>query len=59
VSDPFLLVQLGDPHIGVGWAPGDPVAGLAAAVESVRAMESDANAVLLSGDLADHGADDE
>jgi 3',5'-cyclic AMP phosphodiesterase CpdA len=56
---PFLLVQLSDPHIGADWGDGDPVAMLAAAVESVRALRSKPDAVLVSGDLADHAADDE
>jgi 3',5'-cyclic-AMP phosphodiesterase len=59
MTDPFLLVQLSDPHIGATWAPGDPVAGLAAAVALVHALEPGPSAVLLSGDLADHAADDE
>jgi Icc protein len=59
VSRPFLLAQLSDPHIGADWADGDPVAGLAAAVETVRAMPVQPDAVLVSGDLADHAADTE
>jgi 3',5'-cyclic AMP phosphodiesterase CpdA len=59
VSRPFLLLQLSDPHIGADWADGDPVAGLAAAVETVRAMALQPDAVLVSGDLADHAADAE
>lgn len=59
MTDPFLLVQLSAPHIGATWGPGDPLAGLAAAVDSVRALEFGPSAVLLSGDLADHAADDE
>src|SRR5438477_64755 len=38
MARPFLLVQLSDPHIGATWADGDPVAGLRAAVESVRRL---------------------
>jgi Icc protein len=57
VTRPFLLAQLSDPHIGAEWAEGDPVARLAAAVDSVRAMRPDA--VLVSGDLADHATDAE
>ena len=53
---PFLLAQLSDPHIGAEWAGGDPVARLAAAVESVRSMRSQPDALLLSGDLADNAA---
>jgi 3',5'-cyclic-AMP phosphodiesterase len=56
---PFLLAQLSDPHIGAEWADADPVAGLAAAVESVRSMPQQPDAVLVSGDLADHATDAE
>src|ERR671928_114140 len=56
---PFLLVQLSDPHVGADWGGGDPVAMLAAAVECVRALEPNPDAVLVSGDLADHAADAE
>jgi 3',5'-cyclic-AMP phosphodiesterase len=58
VSRQFLLVQLSDPHIGADWAEGDPTARLAAAVESVRAL-GQPDAVLVSGDLADHASDAE
>jgi Icc protein len=59
VTRPFLLAQLSDPHIGADWADGDPVAGLAAAVETVLAMSLEPDAVLVSGDLADHASDAE
>lgn len=59
MSRPFLLIQLSDPHIGASWAEGDPVARLAAAIDGVLALGVSPNAVLLSGDLADHAADDE
>jgi Icc protein len=56
---PFVLVQLSDPHVGADWGNGDSVVRLAAAVESVRALEPTPDAVLLSGDAADHALDDE
>jgi Icc protein len=59
VSPPFLLAQLSDPHIGADWAGGDPAAGLAAAVECVRAISPQPDAVLVTGDLADHAGDAE
>jgi Icc protein len=59
MTRPFLLVQLSDPHIGATWADGDSVAGLRAAVESVRRLPDVPDAVLMSGDLADNGADGE
>src|SRR4051812_25654406 len=59
MSSPFLLVQLSDFHIGAEWADGDPVASVAAAVEAVRAIAPRPDAVLVSGDLADGGADAE
>jgi Icc protein len=59
MSTPFLLVQLSDPHIGADWGGGDPVAGLAAAVETVRALRPHPDAVLVSGDLVDNASDAE
>src|SRR5947199_1638425 len=59
MARPFLLVQLSDPHIGATWADGDPVAGLRAAVESVRRLPDAPDAVLMSGDLANNAADAE
>jgi Icc protein len=59
MSGPFLLAQLSDPHIGAEWADADPVAGLAAAVAAVRSMPAQPDAVLVSGDLADHATDGE
>jgi 3',5'-cyclic AMP phosphodiesterase CpdA len=41
MTQPFLLAQLSDPHIGADWAEADSVAGLAAAVASVRNIRLD------------------
>ena len=57
LSNMVLLVQLSDPHIGATWADPDPIAGLQAAVESVRGLRDRVDAVLMSGDLADNAAD--
>jgi 3',5'-cyclic-AMP phosphodiesterase len=59
MSRAFVLVQLSDPHIGADWADADSVAGLAAAVAAVRALPFQPDAVLVSGDLADHATDGE
>jgi 3',5'-cyclic AMP phosphodiesterase CpdA len=59
MSVAFLLAQLSDPHIGAEWATGDPVAGLAAAVDRVRSMRRQPDAVLVSGDLTEHATDAE
>jgi 3',5'-cyclic-AMP phosphodiesterase len=59
MARPFLLVQLTDPHIGGTWADADPIAGLTDTVEAVRQMPDAPDAVLISGDLADHAADEE
>lgn len=56
---PFLLAQLSDPHIGGEWFDDQSVARFAAAVESVRGVRSQPDAVLLTGDLADHATDEE
>ena len=55
----FLLAQLSDPHIGATWAGEGSVDGLTAAVESVRALRPRPDAVLVTGDLADHASDEE
>jgi 3',5'-cyclic-AMP phosphodiesterase len=52
-------VQLSDPHVGADWSGHDPAAALAAAVESVHALRPAPDAVLVSGDLAEHAADAE
>lgn len=58
-SRPTVVVQVSDPHIGATWADGDPVAGLATAVASIRRLYPAPDAVLLTGDLADNLADSE
>jgi Icc protein len=45
--------------VGANWDGCDPVAALAAAVESVRALRPAPDAVLVSGDLVEHAADAE
>jgi Icc protein len=59
VGRPFLLVQVSDPHVGAQWADGDPAARLATAIESVRALRPQPDAVLVSGDLTDNATDAE
>ena len=59
MDEPFLLVQLSDPHVGADWIDADPLERFAAAVESVRSMPQAPDAVLVSGDLTEHGADAE
>jgi len=54
-----LIVQLSDPHIRVGPGDAGSSAALAAAVERVRALPQAPDAVLVSGDVADGGADAE
>jgi Icc protein len=59
LSRPFFLAQLSDPHIGGEWFDDQSVPRFAAAVESVRAVRPQPDAVLLTGDLADHATDEE
>jgi 3',5'-cyclic-AMP phosphodiesterase len=56
---PFLLAQLSDPHIGAEWFDDQSVPRLAAVVESVRAVRPQPDAVLVTGDIADHASDEE
>ena len=55
----FLLIQISDLHIGAEWPAGDPERTLAAAVEAVNRFPTPADAVLVSGDLTEHGGDRE
>ena len=56
---PFLLAQLSDPHVGAEWFDDQSVTRLAAAVESLRAVRPQPDALLVSGDIADHATDEE
>jgi Icc protein len=53
---PTLLAQLSDPHVRVGPGDGASSRALAAAVDAVLALRTAPDAVLVSGDLADHAA---
>lgn len=58
--DAVVLAQLSDFHLGADWGDGDdPEQGLAAAVGAVLALRPGPDAVLVSGDLAEHAADAE
>jgi Icc protein len=57
VSKPTLLAQLSDLHIGGNENGVDPVPRLEAVVEAVRSLPNRVDAVLVSGDLTDDGAE--
>ncbi len=57
--DVLHIAQLSDPHIGAGWVPADPAARLATSVDLILRLGVQPRALLVSGDLADHGADSE
>ena len=54
---PVLLAQLSDLHIGGDEGGFDPVSHLEAVVEAVRSLPNRVDAVLVSGDLTDDGAE--
>ncbi len=54
---PVLLAQLSDLHIGANENGVDPVPHLEAVVEAVRSLPNRVDAVLVSGDLTDDGAE--
>src|SRR6187402_2485418 len=57
MSKPTLLAQLSDLHIGANENGVDPVPHLEAVVEAVLALPNRPDAVLVSGDLTDDGAE--
>ena len=56
---PFLLAQLSDPHLGAEWFDDQSAPRLTAAVEAVRAVRPQPEAVLVTGDIADHATGEE
>jgi 3',5'-cyclic AMP phosphodiesterase CpdA len=52
-----LVAQLTDPHIGADWGGKDPAPRLAAAVRAAAELSPDA--VIVSGDLVEHGGAEE
>jgi 3',5'-cyclic-AMP phosphodiesterase len=57
--NPFVLVQLSDPHIGATWISADPLTRLRAAVEAIRPRLGLPDAVVVTGDLAEHASAEE
>ncbi len=53
-----LLVQLSDLHVGGNEDGKDPIPRLAAVIEAVRSLPNAPDAVLVSGDLTDDGAEE-
>jgi 3',5'-cyclic AMP phosphodiesterase CpdA len=53
-AEPFLLAQLSDPHVNDD--DDGPALALAAAVRAVGALDPAPGAVLVSGDLTEHGS---
>lgn len=57
IRKPLLLAQLSDLHVGGNEGGFDPVPHLEAVVEAVRSLPNRVDAVLVSGDLTDDGAE--
>lgn len=56
---PTVLVQLTDSHVGAIWSEGDPIAGLRAAIAAIGRLDVAPDAIVVSGDLAENGAEAE
>ncbi len=55
---PFRVAQISDPHIGGDWGGPDPVAGLVAVLDAVFTLPDRPDALLVTGDLVEHGTDE-
>ena len=55
----FLLLQLSDPHIGGAWSGAEAVESLSTVLDEVRRLPDLPDAVVVTGDLANSGADRE
>ncbi|MHB1431034.1 MAG: phosphodiesterase [Streptosporangiaceae bacterium] len=56
---PIVIAQISDLHVGATWAPFDPLARFMASVTAIRRLPDRPEAILVSGDIADHGSADE
>jgi Icc protein len=56
VPAPFLVAQISDIHVGGDWGPVNPVAGARTVIEAVLALPDTPDAVVVSGDLVEHGS---
>jgi Icc protein len=58
-NSPYLLAQLSDPHVRIDSDDGDAARSLAAAVKALLEVDPLPGAMLLTGDLVEHGHPDE
>lgn len=58
MTDPILLVQLSDLHVGGSENGVDPIPRLEAVIEAVRELPNRPDAVVVTGDLTDDGAEE-
>ncbi|HEX3689782.1 MAG TPA: phosphodiesterase [Solirubrobacteraceae bacterium] len=60
---PFLVAQISDPHIGGDWGSArpsaDPVTCFTRALDAVLSMPDRPDVLLITGDLVEHGTDEE
>lgn len=59
MSKPTLLVQISDIHIGGSEDGKDPIPRVEAVIVAIRSLPNAPDAVLVSGDLTDHGTAEE
>lgn len=58
-TPPVAIVQIGDLHLGAGWVDRDPSRALARCVDAISRLDLSIAAVLVVGDLAEHGTNAE
>lgn len=58
MTDPILLVQLSDLHVGGNESGVNPIPRLEAVIEVVRGLPNRPDAVVVTGDLTDDGAEE-
>ena len=56
---PARVAQISDAHVGASWTPVDPLDTLRAVTAAVRALPDPVDAVLVTGDLAADGLDEQ
>jgi 3',5'-cyclic AMP phosphodiesterase CpdA len=58
-TNPFLLLQISDTHLGADWEGADPDESLLRAVEAILDLPQRPDALVISGDLTQNGTPEE
>lgn len=59
VRRPYWIAHLSDQHVGLQDGPCDPMTAFSTTIDAICSMPQQPDAILLTGDIAEHGSDSE